>query len=94
MTSHKLTVTICNHKGLHARAAARFVKTAERYDATVTVHRADEPKGTTVSGTSILGLMMLAAEKGTGLRLHATGLQAEEALQALKALVSGAFGEE
>ena len=82
--------TIRNRRGLHARAAARFVKLAWEYDAEVTVVK----NGTSVSGRSIMGLMMLAAGPGTEIELHATGPQAERALEALGALVDGGFDEE
>lgn len=82
-------VTIVNERGLHARAAARFVRLAEGFDAEVTVSR-DE---VTVPGTSILGLMMLAAARGTRLRLEARGRDAEAALGALADLVERGFDE-
>ena len=66
------TVTICNKRGLHARAAARFVKLAWQFDAEVTVRK----NGTAVSGRSIMGLMMLAAGPGTAIELSATGPEA------------------
>jgi len=83
-------VVIANRRGLHARAAARFVQCAERFDAAITVSR----DGHAVGGTSIMGLMMLAAAPGTTLRISATGPEAEAALTALAELVSGNFGEE
>lgn len=83
-------VTIRNRKGLHARASAKFVKCAETYDATVTVTR----DGQSVEGTSIMGLMMLAAGPGSTLHLSAQGPQGPEALQALIALVECGFDEE
>ena len=83
-------VAIVNRKGLHARASAKFVKCAETFDAEVQVTR----EGQTVGGTSIMGLMMLAAGIGTTIRLEATGPQAREALDALVALVSDGFGED
>ena len=82
-------VTIVNPKGLHARAAARFVKTAEVFDARVQVTRDDMTAG----GTSILGLMLLAAGIGTDLVLRADGPDAQAALDALAGLVDGGFGE-
>ena len=82
-------VTIVNPKGLHARAAARFVKTAEVFDARVQVTRDDMTAG----GTSILGLMLLAAGIGTGLTLRAEGPDAQAALDALVGLIEGGFGE-
>ena len=85
----KRTVTIRNKRGLHARAAARFVKLAWQFDAEVTVRK----NGTTVSGRSIMGLMMLAAGPGTEIDLAATGHDAERAVAALADLVSGGFDE-
>lgn len=83
-------VTICNKRGLHARAAARFVKLAWEFDAEVTVAK----NGTAVSGRSIMGLMMLAAGPGTDIELRATGPDAERAVAALAGLISGGFDEE
>ena len=83
-------VTISNQRGLHARAAAKFVKLAEAFDAEVSVER----NGTKVPGGSIMALMMLAAGPGCELELCATGPQAEEALNALALLVLDGFGEE
>jgi phosphocarrier protein HPr len=82
--------TICNQRGLHARAAARFVKTAAQFDAEVMVRK----NGTEVSGRSIMGLMMLAAAPGTVVELAATGPQAEAALTALAKLIECKFDEE
>lgn len=82
-------VTIVNRRGLHARAAAKFVKLAGSYDAQVQVAK----NGTEVSGSSIMGLMMLAASPGTTLRLSAKGPAAAEALSALAALVAAGFDE-
>ena len=83
-------VTICNQRGLHARAAARFVKTAGQFDAEVLVRK----NGTEVSGRSIMGLMMLAAAPGTVIELAATGHQAEAAVTALTKLIECKFDEE
>jgi phosphocarrier protein len=80
---------ICNRRGLHARAAARFVKLAFDFDAEVTVAKND----TSVSGRSIMGLMMLAAGPGTELEISATGRDAAKAVAALIALVGGGFDE-
>jgi phosphocarrier protein HPr len=82
--------TIRNRRGLHARAAARFVKLAWEYDAEITVVK----NGTNVSGRSIMGLMMLAAGPGTEIELRASGPQAEPAVAALAKLVAGGFDEE
>ena len=81
---------IRNKKGLHARAAAAFVKTIENLDADVTVERI----GQVVSGTSIMGLMMLAAAKGTTIKINASGKEAEAAMAALTNLINSKFGEE
>lgn len=81
---------IQNKKGLHARAAAAFVKTTDSFDAEVTVERI----GQTVSGCSIMGLMMLAAAKGTKIKVSATGHQAKEVMQALRDLINNKFGED
>jgi phosphocarrier protein HPr len=83
-------VTIRNRKGLHARASAKFVKVAEGFDATIMVMR----DGHSVEGTSIMGLMMLAAGPGSTLHLRAQGPQGPEALQALIALVEAGFDED
>jgi phosphocarrier protein HPr len=83
------TATIVNQKGLHARAAARFVKLAAQFDATVTVTKKDS----TVSGVSIMGLMMLAASPGCQIEIRATGREAERAADALAALVAAGFDE-
>ncbi len=84
------TVTIVNRRGLHARASARFVKCAEGFDCEVTVTK----DGQSVGGTSIMGLMTLAAAPGSTIEMQAEGPQAEAALDALSALVADGFGEE
>lgn len=81
---------IVNKKGLHARASAKFVQCVERFESQVTVTRANE----TVGGTSIMGLMMLAAAPGTTIKVTAKGKDAAQAMDAIAALVSGRFGEE
>jgi phosphocarrier protein HPr len=83
-------VTICNRRGLHARAAAKFVATAERYAAAVEV----EAHGQPVSAQSIMGLMMLGAGIGSTLELRAEGWDAKEVLEALTALVESGFNEQ
>lgn len=83
-------VTILNKRGLHARAAAKFVKLASQYQAEVTVTK----DGTSVSGRSIMGLMMLAASPGTDLQLSAVGVDAAAALDAIAALVAAKFDED
>ncbi|GCA47616.1 MULTISPECIES: HPr family phosphocarrier protein [Sinorhizobium] len=81
---------IVNKRGLHARASAKFVQTVETFDAEITVSK----DGMTVGGTSIMGLMMLAASTGCSVFVTASGAQAEEALNALDTLVRDKFGEE
>lgn len=81
---------IKNRKGLHARAAAAFVKAIENLDADVTVERI----GQQVNGCSIMGLMMLAAAKGTTIKVTCTGNQANEAMDALTNLINNKFGED
>lgn len=100
MTDEKRrTVTICNMKGLHARAAAKFVKTVDLYKAEVHLRKicaSDETicdVSAIAGGSSILGLMMLGAECGSQVELTATGEQAELALDALYNLISTKFGE-
>ena len=89
---HTLTqmMRICNARGLHARASARFVRTAEMFDANVQVSK----DGITVGGTSIMGLMMLAAGPGSSILVRATGLQARQVLDALSQLVDCGFDED
>jgi phosphocarrier protein len=83
------TIYIRNKLGLHARASARFVSTAARFGATIMLGRGDIE----VNGKSIMGIMMLAAAKGTELTLRAEGEDAEAALNALEDLVNDRFGE-
>ncbi|HEV7718819.1 MAG TPA: HPr family phosphocarrier protein [Arsenicitalea sp.] len=83
-------LTICNRKGLHARASARFVRTAECFDAEISVIR----DGVTVNGNSIMGLMMLGAGPGSTILVQATGKQAREALEAIVELVNSGFDED
>lgn len=90
MTSLSRELLIINKRGLHARASAKFVQTVETFDAAVTVSR----DGTTVGGNSIMGLMMLAASPGCTVFVTASGNQAQEALDALDALIANKFGEE
>jgi phosphocarrier protein HPr len=81
---------ICNKKGLHARASAKFVQTVEQFDADVRVTRGGE----TVGGTSIMGLMMLAAGQGHTILIETEGKEARAAMEALIALVEARFGED
>jgi phosphocarrier protein HPr len=84
------TLGIANKRGLHARAAAKFVRTAGQFDAVIRVGF----KGQEVSGLSIMGLMMLSAGIGSEVELVCSGRQAAEAMAALSALVEGKFGED
>ena len=86
----KRSLAIANKRGLHARAAAKFVRTVGQFDATVRVSF----KGQEVSGLSIMGLMMLAAGIGSEIEVACSGRQATDAMAALSALVEGKFGEE
>ena len=81
---------IRNAKGLHARAAAKFCKTVERFEAEVRVAR----NGTEVLGTSIMGLMMLAAGRGSMIEITVTGTDAAEAMAAVRKLIANKFDEE
>ena len=81
---------ICNKKGLHARASAKFVQTVEQFDADVWVTRGNERVG----GTSIMGLMMLAAGPGTNVVVSAIGPEAQAAIDAIAGLVADKFNEE
>ena len=84
------TATIVNERGLHARAAAKFVKLVETFDATITVERG----GLSVGGLSIMGLMMFGAGPGTELQLTATGPDAGAAMAALLDLIGRGFDED
>jgi phosphocarrier protein HPr len=81
---------ITNKRGLHARASAKFVQLVEEFEAEIEVSKDNH----TVGGTSIMGLMMLAASPGTTIHVMARGLQAPEALAAISALVNAKFNEE
>ena len=81
---------ICNKKGLHARASAKFAQMVDQFDAVVKVTRGAE----TVGGNSIMGLMMLAAGHGTSITVEASGPQAAEVVEALAKLVGGRFTED
>jgi len=84
------TVTIVNKRGLHARAAAKFVETAGRFKADIEVSRG----GQTVPGRSIMGLMMLAAGPGCDIDIRADGADADDAVAALRTLVEDGFDED
>jgi len=87
--SKRRILTIVNKRGLHARASARFVKCVEEFDADIRVGRG----GHVVGGTSIMGLMMLAAGEGSRIEITASGPEAEAALAALESMVLQGFGE-
>ncbi len=84
------TAVVANQRGLHARAAAKFVRLAAGFDAETTVSK----RGMTVSGRSILGLMMLAAGPGTELEITARGREAEEAIDVLGSIIEAGFEED
>lgn len=90
--------TICNNKGLHARAAAKLVKTASSYNAKIQVTRlprdSEDTTPTSAGATSILSLLMLSAERGCAIELNGEGEQAAEAIAAIVALVERKFDEE
>lgn len=92
MENDRLTreFSIVNQRGLHARASAKFVQLVGSYDAKVTV----EKDGISVGGTSIMGLMMLAATPGCCIRVSASGPEAEAVIDALEGLIASRFGEE
>ncbi|HHL22945.1 MAG TPA: HPr family phosphocarrier protein [Aliiroseovarius sp.] len=83
------TLEIINEKGLHARASAKFVEVVEAHDAQALVRR----DGIEADGDSIMGLLMLAASKGTSIEVETSGPEAAKLMQALKELVAGKFGE-
>ncbi len=87
--ARRRTLRIVNEKGLHARASARFVECVERFDAGASVSR----DGASASGDSIMGLLMLAAHRGTSIEVETTGPEAAALLDALDALVADRFGE-
>jgi phosphocarrier protein HPr len=84
------TLKIVNEKGLHARASAKFVEVVEQHDARAEVLK----DGLSVSGDSIMGLLMLAASRGTTIEVRTTGEEAGKLADALEALVAARFGEE
>ena len=86
----KRDLMIGNARGLHARAAAKFVKCTEKFDADINVVKGENE----VSGSSIMGLMMLAASNGTTISVEVTGPEADAAMEALTELVTDKFGEE
>ena len=88
MTARSLR--IINEKGLHARASAKFVEVVESHDAAAEVSK----DGMTVAGDSIMGLLMLAASRGTTIDVRCSGAEAEKLADALEALVANRFGED
>lgn len=82
--------TIMNEKGLHARASARFVEVVEKFESEATV----EKDGLEASGSSIMGLLMLAASKGTTIKVTSRGKDSEELISALNTLIKSKFGED
>lgn len=84
------TLKIINEKGLHARASAKFVEVVERHAAQARVTK----DGMTVSGDSIMGLLMLAASRGTSIEVQTTGEEADQLAEALEKLVADRFGED
>lgn len=90
MSSAPRTHEIVNVKGLHARASAKFVETVEEFDASADVSK----DGMSTGGDSIMGLLMLAASKGTSIDVSTRGPQAEELADALEALIKDRFGED
>ena len=84
------SLTIVNEKGLHARASARLVEVVEGFDATAEVSR----DGQSASGDSIMGLLMLAASRGTTIDVQTRGADAEALADAIETLVTGRFGED
>ena len=89
-TSASAVLEICNQRGLHARASAKFVKTASEFESHITVSK----DGTTVDARSIMGLLMLGAGIGSTIEVQAEGSDAETAMAALKGLVERRFDEE
>lgn len=90
MTKLTRVLDIVNERGLHARASAKFVETVERFDATAEVSR----EGQTVLGDSIMGLLLLAAARGSQIEVQTDGADSEALMEALEQLVSSRFGED
>ena len=89
MSTTVCTLDIINEKGLHARASAKFVETVERFDASAEVRK----DGMDASGDSIMGLLMLAASKGTFIEVETTGAEEKALADAIEHLVADKFGE-
>lgn len=92
MSEHRKTVAITNNRGLHARASAKFVTCVSKFPAGLSVKVGKD--GVEVTGTSIMGLMMLGAAKGDSVEIIVTGEHAETALEKLTGLVVDGFGED
>ena len=90
MSMSSQVFTIINDKGLHARASARFVEVVESFESEVIV----EKDGLEASGSSIMGLLMLAASKGTTIKVTTSGADSEELTLALDSLIKSKFGED
>jgi phosphocarrier protein HPr len=90
MMTTQQTLRIINEKGLHARASAKFVEVVEAHDANAQVTK----DGMEVSGDSIMGLLMLAASRGTSIEVATSGAEAQKLADALEALVAARFGED
>jgi len=86
----KRTLAIVNEKGLHARASAKFVETVEQFDASADVSK----DGMNACGDSIMGLLMLAASRGTSIDVHTKGNQAKDLSEAIGVLIAARFGED
>jgi phosphocarrier protein HPr len=89
-SEQRRTLKIVNEKGLHARASAKFVETVEQFDATAEVYK----DGLSASGDSIMGLLMLAASKGTSIEVETRGANAADLADALQELIANRFGED
>ena len=90
MTTETAEFTIVNRLGLHARAAAQLVQTANRFQSDVTI----EKDGNEVNGKSIMGLLMLAAPQGSTINISVSGVDAEEAMKVIGQLINDGFGED
>ncbi len=91
MKENSLKITIQNLKGLHARATASFVKEAEKFQSDITI---TNKEGVTVSGKSIMGILMLGVPLGDEIEIKAVGLDSDEAIESLKNLINNRFGED
>ncbi len=90
VSTARATADICNTRGLHARASAKFVKLASSFESDIRVSR----EGTTVNALSIMGLLMLGAGNGSRIEIAAEGPDARQAIDALSQLVAGKFDED